>query len=215
MGNDIINIWNDAKKAKSILIDDRTRGEREFDVLLSDHPRDGMIYFQRAEAYEAIGDLDLALSDFRAAEQLIFNTKKVKWKEVARERAKRVADAEEQVIKRVLDTVPHDLMKGIQQALDMKFEPQGSLLGCCTALEAIVENLAIAGKLEFRGSQILAEKIKMLRDAGVIENATASHMHTIRVLRNGAAHGESMLREDADVSRSALRAILRRVFSHS
>lgn len=60
-------------------------GEREnFDLLLKQNPRDGMIYFKRGEAYEAIGENALAAADFQRAMAMF---PKREWKARAREAA--------------------------------------------------------------------------------------------------------------------------------
>jgi hypothetical protein len=55
--------WRDlmvqADAAKRTMLNDRTAGEQEFENLLAAHARDGMIYFKRGEAYEALGERDL------------------------------------------------------------------------------------------------------------------------------------------------------------
>jgi Flp pilus assembly protein TadD len=56
-----------ADKAKLALISDRSAGEREFSALFAQSPNDGMIYFKRGEAYEALGERTLAKTDFQRA----------------------------------------------------------------------------------------------------------------------------------------------------
>jgi tetratricopeptide (TPR) repeat protein len=56
-----------AMAAKSTLICSRSKGEEEFDRLLTRYPADGMIYFQRGEAYERIGEMQLAALDYQRA----------------------------------------------------------------------------------------------------------------------------------------------------
>ena len=76
-----------ARAAKQTLIADRVRGEREFEQLLAQHPRDGMIYFKRGEAYEEITEDALAASDFERAKEL-FPLRE--WKDRAEEGLRRV-----------------------------------------------------------------------------------------------------------------------------
>ena len=60
----------EADDAKRRMLSDRAAGEREFRHLLAAHPNDGMVYFKRGEAYEALGARDLAAADYRRAEEL-------------------------------------------------------------------------------------------------------------------------------------------------
>ncbi|MBI4443096.1 MAG: DUF4145 domain-containing protein [Acidobacteria bacterium] len=205
-----------AEEVKRTLIQDRSQGESEFDTLLREDTTDGMVYFKRGEAYEVIGDLELAERDLRTALPLI-RPGKLDWKQRVQEALERVQEAQKaQGIERILGNIPATLKKMIEATLNETEEPLKNMLGCFAALEGIVGHLASLGKLRFPAMCNPAEKIKTLREAGLIGDITASHMHTIRVLRNGAAHGKSsVLAEDAKVSRTALRAVVTRVYSNS
>lgn len=77
--------WKERMKefegAKSVFVRDRAEGKRMFTELVKRFPNDGMLYFKRGEAYEQVGEPELALQDFRMAESL-FPLKD--WKERAR-----------------------------------------------------------------------------------------------------------------------------------
>lgn len=60
-------IMGEADAAKIGMISDRVRGEKAFEAILRLHPNDGMVYFKRGEAYEALGDNALAAADFQRA----------------------------------------------------------------------------------------------------------------------------------------------------
>jgi tetratricopeptide (TPR) repeat protein len=77
--NDVMEMAN---KAKLAMISDRTIGEREFSALLAQNPNDGMIYFNRGEAYEALGERALAKTDFQRAMAMFPQSK---WKARAQE----------------------------------------------------------------------------------------------------------------------------------
>jgi hypothetical protein len=77
----------DADAAKRAMVRDRAAGEREFDRLLAAHPRDGMIYFKRGEAFEELGEAERAAADYRRAEELF---PMEDWKTRARQRASRL-----------------------------------------------------------------------------------------------------------------------------
>ncbi|OFW12979.1 MAG: hypothetical protein A3H27_00875 [Acidobacteria bacterium RIFCSPLOWO2_02_FULL_59_13] len=201
-----------AEEAKRTMFRDRSEGEREFDVLIRQNPSDGMMYFKRGEAYEIIGDLELAEQDFHTALPLILPGK-LDWKQRVQEALERVQKAQSN--DKILGKIPPTLKDKVEAALNKTQESRANMLDCCTALEGIADHIASAGKLPFQLTCGLAEKTKTLREKGLIGDVTASHMHTIRVLRNGAAHGESVLADDANVSRAALRAVVTRVFSNS
>lgn len=83
--------WRDimeaADAAKIDMISDRVAGEKKFELLLEQNLRDGMIYFKRGEAFEAIGENALALVDFQRAMAMF---PKPEWKARAKEAAERV-----------------------------------------------------------------------------------------------------------------------------
>lgn len=83
--------WKDvmqaAESAKEVMSSNRVAGEMQFELLLTRHPHDGMTYFKRGEAYEALGESTLAGRDFGRAMELL---PKPEWKQRAREAWKRV-----------------------------------------------------------------------------------------------------------------------------
>ena len=81
------NIMEAADAAKLEMLSDRVGGEKNFDLLLKQNPRDGMIYFKRGEAYEAIRENALAAADFQRAMAMF---PKPEWKARAKEAAERV-----------------------------------------------------------------------------------------------------------------------------
>lgn len=85
--NDWRRIMGEAEVAKATLISDRPAGEKEFESLLKRHPVDGMVYFKRGEAYEALKQNRLAASDFQRAFELF---PMPDWKARAKEALNRV-----------------------------------------------------------------------------------------------------------------------------
>jgi hypothetical protein len=81
-------IMEAADAAKIDMISDRSAGERKFELLLQQNPRDGMIYFKRGEAYEAIGENALAATDFQRAMAMF---PRADWKGRAKEALERVS----------------------------------------------------------------------------------------------------------------------------
>lgn len=66
---------------------DRGRGELQFQQLLRRFPNDGMVYLQRAQAFEALGDLEASAADYERAAGLL---KYPSWIQRARDGAVRV-----------------------------------------------------------------------------------------------------------------------------
>lgn len=81
------DIMQAADNAKATMIVDRANGEKEFGALLEKNPTDGMVYFKRGEAYEALGENELAAADFRRAMGLF---PKPEWKALAKEAVDRL-----------------------------------------------------------------------------------------------------------------------------
>jgi len=59
----------------------------DFAALLAQNPSDGMVYFKRGEAYEALGELALAQNDFQRALAMF---PMAEWKARAKEAIDRV-----------------------------------------------------------------------------------------------------------------------------
>lgn len=59
-----------AENAKKEMILDFQEGQIFFEQLLNQYEADGMIFFKRAEAWEALGEFENALADFRKAKAL-------------------------------------------------------------------------------------------------------------------------------------------------
>ena len=80
-------IMDEAEQAKRQMLVDREKGEVLFDSLIQRVNSDGMVYFKRAEAYEALGELELALEDYRRAYAFF---PMLRWKRIAKEGLYRV-----------------------------------------------------------------------------------------------------------------------------
>ncbi len=77
-----------ARRAKAIMLRDRTAGERAFDALLARQPREGLIWLMRGGAYEALADLGQAAEDYATAMDLL---PPGEWRLVAQSAFERVA----------------------------------------------------------------------------------------------------------------------------
>lgn len=80
----IMSLADDARK---LMIQDIEAGEKKFENLFYRFGNDGMIFFQRGQAYESLEKYELAAQDYEKAHQL-FPMKK--WKETASEGTERV-----------------------------------------------------------------------------------------------------------------------------
>jgi tetratricopeptide (TPR) repeat protein len=93
-------IMDEAEQAKRQMLVDRKRGEAMFADLIQRVNSDGMVFFKRAEAYEVLSELELALEDFRSA--LAFFPM-LRWKRIAKEGLYRV---EHQLRNQSRDSLP-------------------------------------------------------------------------------------------------------------
>jgi tetratricopeptide (TPR) repeat protein len=89
LGQDWREVMDEAEQAKKQMLVDREKGEAMFSVLIQRVNSDGMVYFKRAEAYEALGELALALEDFRRAYAFF---PMLRWKRIAKEGLFRVGN---------------------------------------------------------------------------------------------------------------------------
>src|SRR3989442_2283790 len=74
-------IWAEAIRANQSLALNRDDGTSMFEQLVRRHPEDGMIFYERGEAFEHLGFLDQAEQDFTEAARLLTSPH---WKDVAR-----------------------------------------------------------------------------------------------------------------------------------
>ena len=99
-------VLQQAEKARGLVADKKTRieGLRLFDELAGEHPDDGMVYFKRAEAREALHETGKASADYKKAQRLF---SKELWKNLARGRAEHL---DEQLNSRTLRQRAHDAL---------------------------------------------------------------------------------------------------------
>ena len=77
-----------AEETKKKMILNMESGEASFNELLNKFGADGMIFFKRAESYEALGKKEKAHEDFQKARTLF---PMPKWKSIAREGMQRTS----------------------------------------------------------------------------------------------------------------------------
>ena len=207
------------EKAKALLVRDQSRGEKAFEDLLREHKLDGMLYFKRGEGWELLGQFQLALSDFRRARGLF---RMARWQRVASDAIDRVAKEISSEAPSVTEKLPPmSELPGIdpvlyqfcQRAIETSEKnARVSLVECRAALERIIDylNSTRSGKSDENSS--LAEKITNLRTLKILEPATTTLMHTIRLLGNEAAHAGPVSAEDALVGKTLIFSILKKIF---
>ena len=68
------DLWREisaeSEKARHVMIRDPKAGKEKFAELVQKHGEDGMILFNRAKAYEELGDVQMAYADYMQAEEL-------------------------------------------------------------------------------------------------------------------------------------------------
>jgi hypothetical protein len=210
-------IFEQAKQAKETLIQDRAKGEELFRELVEGtRGMDGMVYYQRGLAYEAMEELELALADYHKALRFIINTKNVDWRQKVRDAIARVEHQLRDSFQLSLPTIPEpSIAKIFKEAMDSRLEAREALAACRSVLEGVVDYAIKTSKLPVPSRTDLSEKIRMLKDSGLVSTTLKSHMDTIRVLGNSAVHREPVSPGDAEVSRKALEAVVRGIFSQS
>ena len=80
--NGFREIWHKAIKTNQKMVLSKDNSGMPFDNLFMKHPNDGMLFYERAEAYECLGDFDKAKNDYVMA---LFHFPNPKWKNVAYE----------------------------------------------------------------------------------------------------------------------------------
>jgi len=187
-------IWKLAKDAGQMLIKDRGRGEKEFGRLLVLFPGDGMVFFERAKAFEAIGELVLAKADYEAAERLF---PLERWKQKDRDAVKRIVEllaggtiTEAQRRVGSLTSVDASLQREVLAAMaKVGTEPSSAAADLRRCVEKLVDCL-----MDQHGIMVnddLDRRIWALNDRGIVPDIGANHMHTIRILGNRALHPKS------------------------
>ncbi len=209
-GSDWENIMRRAEQARRIMIVDRERGEDEFAQLLSVDPTDGMIYFKRAEAYEALKVYDLAAKDYALAESLF---PMASWKAQARVGLRRVRQEipEGDVLQpyrtrlaQIADVVPY-LAEPVQRAMDtLERDPSSAAVSLRQALERALD--ALVDRAPNGPHPSTAEDIAVV--SGTAPEMVVSHMHTVRKIGNMAAHGTDLAATDVLSSLNSMLCIL-------
>ena len=162
---------------------DEAEGERRFKELLSRYPDDGMVYFKRGVAYEAIGRPERAQEDYSQAEAL-FPMRE--WKNLAREGIKRCTIAVR------LSKVPREVRAIWRDVVRMQDCPRRArTMTARAAVERTADLLTRELQLTARGVE-LKSKLATLGGSRKIDKRALDDMGLVKELGDAAAHGQDI-----------------------
>jgi hypothetical protein len=210
-------IMEEAADAREVLKSDRKTGIAAFAKLVALHPKDGMVYFQRASGYQAIREFDLARSDFETARDLF---PLERWKReaeraietLAREQSWGGTVAEARHRLDALRHIDRDIRGSVVAAVNMM---ESNLTSSAGELRRCAE-LVVAGVVRELGitpeGDDLDKRIRLLGNKIGEHSAVVTHLHTARRIGNVASHrthGDPALqRGDVYASLNALVTVL-------
>ncbi len=185
-----------AIEANQTLTISRSKGEVIFKKLLQDNPKDGMIYYERGEAYEYLNEIELAKADYESALKLLYAED---WREVARKAIRGISgkgsvDSEDlvwSIFHRIhsLPYLPHEIRCDTLSAISrLDSEPHSTALLLRLCLESLVLILLDSVYIKYSDDDDLEKKIDLLEDVNVVPPSLVSKMHTVRSFGNKAAH---------------------------
>lgn len=198
-----------AADARQKLLMERLQGEEEFKKLLTRNPNDGMIFFERATGYEAIGEYGLAKADYELAKSL-FPLDRWKW-EAQQALDKLTENVSEggtidEARRRIksLKSIEKNLLRDVILAFSqIDKDPQSAAVKLRICLETFLN--PVFKFVNLRPAVDLEENIRALRSKSIPE-IIINHMNTIRLIGNRGGHtlrlGEPSLKP-ADVYSSA------------
>ena len=196
-------IWKKAIRANQELELNRPSGEAAFQRLLKAHPGDGIVYYERAEAYEYIGQLDLVEADYTMAEGRLVLPH---WKKAAREGLVRIRHRRQSPAattrpqQRDLWALVHCMhafpglppevrVDAILAIVRADSEPHASATELRTCLERLVGPLL---RDPLTGSQYagtLSNGIQQLKRRGMVPPSEGDRMAHVLEEGNAGAHG--------------------------
>ena len=205
-------IWAEAVLANREFALNRAKGEMAFKQLLEAYPDDGMVYYERGEAYEYLKEFDLAESAYIAAEKLF---PVPHWKAVAREGINRIqrkrqnpseSDRQWSVLHRIhaVPQIPHEVrLNAIFAIARFDAEPKmaaGQLRAC---LEELVVTLLDNVHIEHSDIRDLGQLTHLLSQAFAIPSLLVEKMDTVRDLGNKGLHVKARKKRVVNFSPSA------------
>jgi len=183
-----------AAEARQLMIVNREEGEIKFEELLSKYPDDGMIFFQKASAFEALGGYDQAKKNYEIAKTL-FPLDRWQWEaqEAINQMEKHLfkgilSDAKNRV--QNIDNINPKIKERVLSAIELtEKQPKITGIGLRETLEIIVTGLLIKHQLEIFN---LDRNIEVIKIKEIAPSIIINHMHTVRIIGNRAAHSESL-----------------------
>jgi hypothetical protein len=194
------NIWMKAIQANQELVLNRSKGETTFKRLLQSHPEDGMIYYERGEAYEYLKEFDLAETDYQTASKLLYAEH---WREVARKAIARVqrkrqspsSEPQQELIWSIfhrihtLPYLPHEIRYDTLSAITrLDSEPHSTALLLRLCLESLVLILLDSAYVKYSDNDGVEKKIELLEEFDIVPSSIVAKMDAVRALGNKAAH---------------------------
>lgn len=193
-------IWGEAIKANQAMLHDRDAGNRQFRRLFELHPDDGMIFYERAEAFEHLGLLDEAEADYKHAERFLTSPH---WKDVARLAVVRVDRRRTKagvpscgvlqwdLFHRAhgVREIPHEIRKRALSAISRAAsEPESAAGELRWCIEQIVNKIESNAGIS-KGRRDLDKRIEALRKSKRIPQSLAARMDCVRWSGNAGLHG--------------------------
>ncbi len=212
-------IWSSAILAGQQMALDPQVGDRPFEILLQKHPSDGMVLYERGEAFEYLGAWDRAEHDYEEAEQLLILPQ---WKAVARRAQARVCSRRHSPAASTRDEslqwsafhlvhaaprAPHKLrVRAISALARIDSEPESGVADLRSCLEELVVATYRRSAPAVPPPRDLEEKIRMLGLLRIAGTEIIGDMHLLRRIGNKGAHADAVL--DPGEIESAVRAFI-------
>lgn len=175
-------IWYTSLKSNQIMVKAKDKSATVFIELFEKYPNDGMIYYERGEAYESLLELDKAKIDY---EKALFYFPNPKWKKVAYEGLKRIQktqgylkrsgelDKKWEFFHKVNSFVyiPHEIRIFVLSALERYYEEKRLAIGeLRICLEMLVSTLSVVYKTTSKGFFQEIDFSKKVRNLSRIKN---------------------------------------------
>ena len=180
-----------AADAGLIMVKDFSKGVEKFNILFSMFPDDGMVYYQRAIAYEKLGKYAEAIKDNNEAYRLF---PLPRWKHEAEIANKRIEEtlsssgvlAEARRRIKQFKKLELALVKDVLETIDkVPIAPSNATVDLRRIAERLTKTMLI-NRLDEK--EDLYNIIKTLQQTNQIPILIESHFHTIRIIGDQGAH---------------------------
>lgn len=213
------DVWRESVRAFCVLCADRNRGEKEFERLLAAYANDPMVVYERAEAYEHIGEREWARTDYADAAARFVEPH---WSEVARLGAEQVkgrplAGAGSLPARQLRERIhslhafpqlpPSVLADALSGVARLDSERNLVAMNLRAALEQLVWRALYLSNATPADDAELWEMIDLLEQRRLVSGATRPQMHVVRRMGNKAAHGHEISQLEAENQLRSFRAV--------